>query len=649
MLYIFFAIFAISFLIFIHELGHYFMAHHVGMRVETFSIGFGKPIFSWNWRGERWQICWLLLGGYVKIAGMDEEPDRDPYTIPDGFFGKSPLDRIKVAVMGPLVNLIFALLIFSFIWVDGGREKNFGELTHKIGWVDPESVLYQKGIRPGDEILSYDDHEIRSASDHLYAPMVSDGPVVVKGYKVDYKTGEKEPFTHEASAYAHPEALIPGQKTLGILGSASYVIYDKLPNGEENPLIEGSPLESSGIQYGDRIVWVDGVRIFSVAQLNDVLNQGRSLLTVKRGNDIILRRVPRVKMVELRLGHYFREEITDWQFEAGLNDVKLRDLYMIPYDLTDSNVVEGKITFLDKDSEAEAFPTQLFNALEEPLKSGDKILAVDGRPVKFAYELLLGIQENQVNIIVERDTPSLETISWVDADADFDRQIDQEAIQRVSTTIGTDHTLTSSGEFFLLNPVTPVSLLDFNLPPEKQEQLAAQFDQRRQIIEQIEDPERRNQALQSLDKQEKKLLIGLPNIQDRRVVYNPIPTTLFGDVFNEIGRTLSALVTGALSPKYVSGPVGIVNVVQHQSAAGMKEALFWIGVISLNLGFLNLLPIPMLDGGTIVFNIFEMVTGRRIPPKVMERMVIPFAVLLICFFAYVTYNDLLRIFGGILR
>lgn len=646
MLYILFAIFAISFLIFIHELGHYFMAHRVGMRVETFSIGFGKPIFSWNWGGERWQVCWLLLGGYIKIAGMDEEPDRDPYTIRDGFYGKTPLDRIKVAIMGPVVNLVFAFLIFGLIWADGGREKNFSDYTHKIGWVDPESELYKQGLRPGDEITSYDNHTFRTASDHQYAPMVADEAVEVKGFKVNYKTGEKTPFTYSVKPYQHPQSFLAGQKTLGVLSPASYIIYDRLPGGKENPLIEGSPLEGSGIEYGDRIVWVDGNPVFSVAQLNDTLNEGRALLTIQRGDQTLLRRVPRVTSQELRLGQFFREEITDWQFEAGLNDEKLRNLYMIPYDMTETAIIEGRIKFLDKDTEEQAFPSHFADELDEQLKTGDKILAIDGTPIKHAYELLLNLQLNRVNIIVERDPQTIDLIPSGEADQDFDRQVNLADISRIAATIGTDHPLTQSGRFYLLKTITPKPILEFNLPEEKQKMIAAEIEQKRHLIEQIEEPEKRNQALQALDRQEKKLLIGLPNIQDRQVEYNPYPTTMFKDVFTEIGRTLSALVTGALSPKFISGPVGIVSVVQHQSAAGIKEALFWVGVISLNLGMLNLLPIPMLDGGTIVFNIYELVTGRRIPPKIMEKMIIPFAVLLIAFFVYVTYNDISRLVGG---
>ncbi len=122
-LYVILAILGLSFLIFIHELGHYYMARRLGMRVEIFSIGFGKPIHSWIKDGARWQIGWLLFGGYVKIVGMDASDERDLYDIQDGFFSKRPLDRIKVAFMGPLVNIVFAILAFTFLWTIGGREK----------------------------------------------------------------------------------------------------------------------------------------------------------------------------------------------------------------------------------------------------------------------------------------------------------------------------------------------------------------------------------------------------------------------------------------------------------------------------------------------------------------------------------------------
>jgi regulator of sigma E protease len=103
-----------------------------------------------------------------------------------------------------------------------------------------------------------------------------------------------------------------------------------------------------------------------------------------------------------------------------------------------------------------------------------------------------------------------------------------------------------------------------------------------------------------------------------------------------------------LNPKYMSGPVGIVHVVHQSWMVGVKEALFWMGIISLNLGIVNLLPIPVLDGGHIMFSLLEMVRKRPLRSKTMERLVLPFIGLLIAFFIYITYQDIARLFSKFL-
>jgi regulator of sigma E protease len=185
---------------------------------------------------------------------------------------------------------------------------------------------------------------------------------------------------------------------------------------------------------------------------------------------------------------------------------------------------------------------------------------------------------------------------------------------------------------------------EFQLSAEKQAWLSAELLEKRKELEGIEDPEKRSQALVILDNQEKQLLLGLPSVQDRRVEYNPSPIAQFNGVLSEIGRTLKALITGSLSPKWMSGPIGIVQVVHDNSMISLKEALFWLGAISLNLGILNLLPIPVLDGGTIMISLYELISGKKVPPKTLERLVVPFAVLLIAFFLFLTYQDLSRLF-----
>lgn len=643
-LYIILAVIALSFLIFIHELGHYLMARRVGMRVETFSIGFGKPLYSWERDGVKWQIGWLFFGGYVKIAGQDPSQDVDPYEVSDGFFGKSPWDRIKVAIAGPFMNLVFALLLFVLLWSLGGREKNFSEYTSKVGWVDPQSELYEQGVRPGDEVVAYGGRTYQGAKDHITSAMTaSNNKLLVTVNHVDYFTGEKETEELSVKVYPHPAAIDNGIETAGITRPANYLLYKKLPGGVENPLQEGSPMKESGLELGDRIVWVDGQVIFSLEQLNHVLNDDRALLTVEREGTSFLRRVPRVQTQELRLNSEYREELTDWQYEAQLANTKFRNLYTIPYNLNAENEIESIVKFIDRDNEEEAFPKVVYSSEEEPLQVGDQIVAVDNHPVRFPYELINYLQDKRSNIIVQRGTLYEDAVLWDAADEEFDKQLNWADLQEIEKSIGSADSVDQKGNLYLLNTVKPKKISDFELPPELAAIRATTLQEQRKKIEKISDPKKRAYALDLLENQENQLILGIPGVQDRKVQFNPAPTTLFSNITGEIGNTLRALVTGTLNPKWMSGPVGIIHMVQHQSMVSLKESLFWVGLISLNLGILNLLPIPVLDGGTIVFSLYEMITRKRIHPKTMEKLVIPFALLLIGFFIFLTYNDIERI------
>lgn len=644
-LYVILAILGLSFLVFIHELGHYYMARRLGMRVETFSIGFGKPIYSWMKDGVRWQIGWLLFGGFVKIAGMDTSDQRDLYEVEDGFFGKRPLDRIKVAFMGPFVNIVFALLAFTALWALGGREKNFSDYTRKIGWIDPKSELYAKGVRPGDEIISYNGQLFESAKDHISAPMISRDELEIKGNKIDSYTKKKTPFSYTIKPYRHPNAVDKDIMTAGILHPANYIVYQKLSKEGDNPLPEGSPMQDSGIQYGDRVVWADGISIFSLQQLSHVLNEAKALLTIQRGQDIFLRRVPRVRVEELKLSSEVREELIDWQFESELNGTKIQKLYYLPYNLNNEGLVENAIKFIDQEKEEEVFSKHPFSSLDLPLEEGDRIIAVDGIPIARSYEILAHLQQHYVNIIVERDPKLAQIASSQQADTLFDQQYKWEDLHHLISEIGIASTPQSFGNLVLLNPVLPKMRKDFQLSSENQARLQEEMREQAREIENIDDPEKRAQARHLLENQDKQLLLGLPSIQDEKIQYNPNPISLFDKVLEEIWHTLKALFTGSLNPKWMSGPIGIVQVVHDNSMVSLKEALFWLGAISLNLGVLNLLPLPVLDGGSICFALYELITGKRLKAKTLEKLIIPFALLLIGFFIFLTYHDLARLFS----
>ena len=636
-LYIILALLGLSFLVFIHELGHYFVARKEGMRVEVFSIGLGKPLLSWMHKGVKWQLCPLLVGGYVRIAGMEKEGDLEPHEVPEGFYSKKPWARIKVALAGPIINLIFAVIVFSIIWLLGGREKPFHQFTHLIGFIEPQSELYQKGVRSGDELLEYNGKYINNFDDLKFAYLANGGPAEVEGNKINYFTQEKVPYDYTVTPYQSAN-LHKGIKTVGILAPAKYLIY-KAP--EE--ISTNNPLYKSGIENKDRIVWVDGELIFSDAQLSRTLNSENVLIHYEREGKILMGKVPRIPIRDLRLEQEEKTELEDWSFEASLKS-SFQTSFFIPYVVSTDLDVEKPVSFVGGGSTFQTVSDVVKTSpIDVVLKPGDRIVAVDGAKVKTGFQLLKHLEKRKVQIIVKREKDR-EKVLWNQEDSLFERGTDWNGLTPIVQSLGSENPLKQNEDFHLLNAVTPVQYKHFPYPEKIKVLLENSIKQERQRIEKIANLEEREKGLALLNTHLSQYVIGA-TLHDRAVIYNPNPLALFSSVFTEITRNLSGLFLGNLSPKHFGGPVGVVHMMQQSWGLGPKEALFWLGAISLNLGVLNLLPIPVLDGGHICFSLIEAIRKKPLKAKTMRWMVLPFIAFLIFSFLYLTYNDIVRLFG----
>ncbi len=636
------ALFGLGILIFIHELGHYWVARKQGMRVEAFSIGFGKPICSWEHKGVKWQFCWLPFGGYVRIAGMEKQGSIDPHDVADGYYGKKPWARIQVALAGPVVNMLFAFGIFCLLWAMGGRIKPFSDYTHLIGWTDPSSEVQVAGIRPGDEINQLNGEQFRGFNSFLYAAIFDKEDPSIVGKKIDYFTQQSQPFSF---TFQEPglEGVSRAYAIRSMLQPAQYLVYySKNFDGSNNALLPGAPMSASGVQDGDRLVWADGELIFSRAQLVTTINQQKALLTVKRGDKTFLSRVQRLKISDLRLNQAGLAELSDWQHAAALTD-KLVDLYFIPYNLTPDCKVESALSFLNNQAKEQLPIPEERSFLEIPLQPGDQILAVDGTIIDRASELLTHIQKRKIQMIV-RSEGKLPLISWQDADSAYFSGMDWKELQQMIESIGTTTPLHTSGALRMLKPISPKPFKNFPFEEKMRGKLNEQVAAEKLRIEALEDPQERDKQMRQLTEQQNRLMVGI-SFQDRQVRYNPSPITQFIGVFQEVRKTLFALFSGTMSPKSLAGPIGIVQVMHYTWMVGFKEALYWLGFVSLNLGIVNLLPIPVLDGGHICFSLYEWITRKRISSKAMERLLIPFIILIIGLFIYMTYHDLMRLLG----
>ena len=110
--------------------------------------------------------------------------------------------------------------------------------------------------------------------------------------------------------------------------------------------------------------------------------------------------------------------------------------------------------------------------------------------------------------------------------------------------------------------------------------------------------------------------------------------------FTAIGRTLEQLIGGEVSPKYLAGPIGITTMTGNIfNRLGLSSFIFFVGFISINLGIVNLLPIPIADGGHLLFFAVEKIRGKPMPRRAQEIVQQVTVVFLIAFFLYVTWFD----------
>ncbi|WP_303290800.1 RIP metalloprotease RseP [Marinobacter sp. SS5-14b] len=147
-------------LVTLHEYGHFWVARRFGVKVLRFSVGFGKPLYSWYDRhGTEFAIAAIPLGGYVKM--LDEREGPVPDELKDqAFTSKPPYQRIAIAAAGPVANFMFAILAYWLISVVGVTT-----VAPIVGAVAPESVAERVGLQEGMEIHSVDGHRVTSWRD----------------------------------------------------------------------------------------------------------------------------------------------------------------------------------------------------------------------------------------------------------------------------------------------------------------------------------------------------------------------------------------------------------------------------------------------------------------------------------------------------
>jgi regulator of sigma E protease len=228
-------LFVLGVLIFVHELGHFLMARRIGVRVITFSLGFGPKLINIKRGGTEYCVSAIPLGGYVKMAGENPEDSRTGAS--DEFLSKGKWQRFQVLVMGPLMNLALAIIVMAVVLYQGALVPAFEQEAVVIGKFSEGSVAEKAGLKAGDRVVTVDGKPVETWDQF--------GMVIVAKANREVNLG----FVRNGQ---------PGQVTVVPQGQGKYELGDIGVQPQFHPQIQdftqGSPAADAGLAFGDVIL-----------------------------------------------------------------------------------------------------------------------------------------------------------------------------------------------------------------------------------------------------------------------------------------------------------------------------------------------------------------------------------------------------------
>ena len=283
-------LFVLGVLICVHELGHFLMARRIGVRVLTFSLGFGPKLFTIRRNGTDYCLSVFPLGGYVKLAG--EKPSSARTGAPDEFLSKSRWQRCQVLFMGPLMNIALALTVMTAVLYHGEPQPVYERQPVVIGKVIEDSVGAKAGLQPGDRLVTIDDSAVNTW--HEYAAVIASTARRSVRLGVMREGRLREVIVEPAGR---------GKYGLGYLGIEPTV------HPQAVSIVDGHPAAAAGLEVGDVVLAADGVEEIShaglVAAIGSHADQPLRLSVRRAGQRHEITVVPRDDGGQTRIGARF--------------------------------------------------------------------------------------------------------------------------------------------------------------------------------------------------------------------------------------------------------------------------------------------------------------------------------------------------------
>ena len=672
---------ALGFVIFVHELGHFLVAKACGVKCEKFYVGFDVPIklgfgkwgiplpaslFKKQWGETEYGIGIIPLGGYVKMLGQDDNPQAhekalrqakdaqaagkadaettdDPLLDPRSYLAQSVPERMAIISAGVIMNLIFAV-IFAVIAFSIGVDYTPCRLTGTVAGYP----AWRAGLLPGDEILEVNGIKNPRLKDLrnevILTPQGESIPILVK------RIGVEEPFELLLQPYRGKD----GKQMAGMIG----VALAQLPViSGGRPTLPGSPVVGVDLQAGDTVVAINGEKVTDHLRIQELLAQN-----VDQPMSLVVQRA--------------NEEAADGD-NASTKEVTLQ---IAPYAVRrfGMQMAVEPIASVQKDSPAAAAGLQQDDRIiaindekfADPFLLGAKLRDLAGETVKVTIDrkgesLDLSVATRQARWLSRADGVELQSlgvlipVTGIVEDVVEGSPAATEGIQAHDQILAIE-ILPQGSEEAIEEAKATLSTLRIKLINELDEDASGWASVLEMI--QITKPDTKFRVTVQRSGEEKSfdmlpVVSATEFVANRGLAFASVTETMqadsiveaFGLGFREtkywmysVVRFLKSLIRGDISSKALGGPATILYAAGKSAEVGFSELLIFLVMLSANLAVLNFLPIPVLDGGHMVFLIFEGIFRRPVSEKIVIPLTYLGLALILCLMVYVIGLDVFR-------
>ncbi len=665
-----------GFVIFWHELGHFLAAKWAGVRVEQFAVGFGNAIFSFRKglgirRGTsapeyqrrleadpnvamsptEYRLNWLPLGGYVKMLGQEDLAVVDKQHEPDSYQAKSVGKRMIIISAGVVMNVILAAVLFTVVYFWG-----FSAEAAKVGQVLPGTPAAQINLQPGDTIISVNG---RAAHDFaklrlgiaLADPDEETSLVVQPNGSTELETRTLKPEVGEEGA---------GMLTIGVLPMPTLDLRNAPGETSElENLRKTTAADVLAVLPGERVLSVDNMEVdaddFPVyaAAFDRAGDEGRAVILQKEEAGGT-KRVEKVMPTVLMLSDAYQpfagvQPLLKAQSVPADSKMQPGDIFLA-LKVPDTGDTLRRPTMKTL-GEWLAKAGERGQAVSLTVDRGGEVIELEDVPLRVVsgglVSRLMGSARYGLGVLMTQDLQSSRVAAEAVKDsaaASMDGLVAEAADVQITAVNGQavanyydfSRLLRTAIEGADEEATVPVTLF---VDGEVKESALVLND-------------KAMAAINGVDWMGPVATLspfgGVP-VEAVRRTRNPLTAMGWGvletrDQIANLYLTLRRVtVDQTVSASNLSGPVGIIHFGTIVAAKGYDWLLWFLAMLSANLAVVNFLPIPILDGGHMVFLLWEKIRGKAPPRAVQEGALWVGLAALGCFVIFVTINDIGRL------